>query len=141
MFKYINLSNKVMIVFTDGGARGNPGPAAIGVVIFDDNEKFLTDYKERIGKSTNNQAEYKAIIKALELVDDTGVVNVFSDSQLVVRQLNGVYKVKKVELKPLFDRVKELEKGFKTVVFSHVPRSNHGIVLADRLVNAALDGL
>lgn len=130
-----------MIVYTDGGARGNPGPSAIGIVLCDDRNRVVTTYKEFVGRGTNNQAEYRAVIKALELLSHRvgEVIRVFSDSQLLVRQLNGFYKVKNKDLKPLFGKVRELEKVFGRVVYSHVPRENSFVSMADELVNAALD--
>jgi ribonuclease HI len=130
-----------MIIYTDGGSRGNPGPAAIGVVLCDDYGRVVTTFKERIGRSTNNQAEYRAIIKGLELVSHRlkEWINVFSDSELVVKQINGLYRVKNKDLKPLHDRVKSLQKGFRKVIFQHAPRSNRFISMADGMVNQALD--
>jgi ribonuclease HI len=131
-----------MKVYTDGGSRGNPGPAAIGVVLCDDYDRVVTTVKGRIGRATNNQAEYRAILKGLELVSHRvgERVEFFSDSELVVRQLNGAYRVKNKDLKLLHSKVTELSEGFKDVVFSHLPRSNRFISMADEMVNAALDG-
>jgi len=124
----------------DGGARGNPGPAAIGVVIRDDEK--LEEYKERIGEATNNVAEYKALLKGLELASKytKQEVNVFMDSELVVKQLQGLYKVKAKHLYPLFMKVKEKEKDFLKVVYVNVRREDKNQAEADRLVNCALDG-
>jgi ribonuclease HI len=131
-----------LTLYSDGGARGNPGPAAIGLVIFNGEER-VKDFKKCIGIGTNNQAEYAAMITALELcleVHGTDII-AFSDSELMVKQLNGEYKVRNSELFKLWGRVKELEGKFSTVVFTHVFRENPGIVIADGLVNEALDGL
>jgi ribonuclease HI len=132
-----------MRVYTDGGSRGNPGPAAIGVVLCDDYDRVVTTVRERIGRATNNQAEYRAVLKGLELVSHrvNERIDFFSDSELVVRQLNGAYRVKNKALKPLHDRVVKLASGFKKVVFTHLPRSNRFISMADEMVNAALDGV
>lgn len=126
-------------IHTDGGARGNPGPAAIGLVISHDQRQIAT-VAETIGSTTNNQAEYRAIIRALELAVDHGVKDlaVVSDSQLVICQINGEYRVKHDDLKPLADSVRALCVKIKTVRFSHIKRL--GNTAADRLVNQALDG-
>lgn len=132
---------------TDGGARGNPGPAAIGVVFYDQDGCELYRFGETIGVATNNQAEYSAITKALELItkskwhreNDTAEEIVCRlDSQLVVEQLNGNYKVKNTEIKAFINRISELllELG-RPVTFVHVPRSQNKV--ADKMVNKALD--
>ncbi len=130
-----------MIVYTDGGSRNNPGNAAIGIVLCDDKNNVLTTYKEFIGKASNNVAEYSAVIKALEMLSHRAGENLefFSDSQLMVMQLNGVYKVKNAGIKKLYDRVMELRRVYGKVVFNHVPREHPKIVIADRIVNEALD--
>lgn len=127
-------------IFTDGGSRGNPGPAAIGGVIKFGDEQH--DFAEYIGETTNNQAEYQAILFALnwvkENVKDDVEVDCFLDSQLVVEQLNGNYKMKNEGLKPLFWEIRELiiDLGGK-VSFTHVRREQNKD--ADALVNMALD--
>ena len=127
-------------LYTDGGARGNPGPAAYGFLIYDGGKK-LYEKGERLGTTTNNVAEYAAIIEGLRKSLDFGdSVQVFSDSELVVRQLRGEYKVKKEHLKGLFHTVKLLEKRFKEVSYTHRARSSEMQKLADKLVNEALDG-
>lgn len=129
-----------MIINCDGGARGNPGPAGIGVVIWDDNHELLGTYREYIGETTNNVAEYKSLVKALEMALKYGdSVEVFMDSELVIRQVTGEYKVKAEHLRPLFQKVKELEKKFKRITYSSVPRDEHYQQEADRQVNLALD--
>lgn len=124
---------------TDGGARGNPGPAAIGVVIRDESGNILNEFGKRIGVGTNNEAEYKALVyglNALKKLDiDSCVCNL--DSELVVKQLNGQYKVKEPRMRILYDEVKELAKGFVEINFVHVPRKDNSH--ADKLVNEALD--
>ncbi len=132
---------KKVILYTDGGARGNPGPAAIGIVIFHGKEE-VKKFKKCIGIGTNNQAEYTALLKALELAKELGAeeLEVYSDSELMVKQLHGQYKVKNEKLQQLFQKVKEKEKDFAAVHYRHVLRTNPGIVLADELVNKALDG-
>lgn len=129
-----------LIIYTDGGARGNPGPAAIGAVVGD------KQYGETIGRATNNIAEYRAVIFALkkarqligkEKAADTKA-EVRSDSELLVNQLNGEYKIKEEDFFPLFIEIWNLKQDFKTVIFKHIPREQNKI--ADRMVNEALDG-
>ena len=131
-----------LYVYTDGGSRGNPGPSAIGIVFFDENKNRIAEHKECIGICTNNQAEYRAVIKGLELATThcRKKIMCFLDSELVVRQLNGRYKIKNHELKRLFHILKDKEKAFDEVVYTHVKRTNQFIKCADRLVNEALDG-
>ena len=126
-------------MFTDGAARGNPGPAALGVVIEDDKGVRLRGLHRYIGTATNNQAEYQALIEglkaALEWKPDR--LEVYLDSKLVVEQINGGYRVKKPELQPLHSRAKELLEAFGEVVVAHVERKrNRG---ADALANRSLD--
>lgn len=128
-----------LIIYTDGGARGNPGPAAIGFVIYNESSKILKKAGMCIGETTNNQAEYKALIKALEEARSLKAESIvcFLDSELVVRQLQGKYKVREEGLKPLATEVLRLVKNFSSVEFKHVPREKNK--LADELVNEALD--
>ena len=125
----------------DGGSRKNPGPAAIGVVIWDENHNKLEEYKECIGEATNNVAEYHSLIKALELSakHTRKEVSVFMDSELIIRQVNGMYRIKATHLLPLFQEVKKNEQMFKKVIFNNVTRNNKYQVEADKLVNEALD--
>lgn len=126
-------------VFCDGGARGNPGPAAIGAVGYDNDKKIL-EISKRIGETTNNVAEYQAVIAALEkLVDQklTNHIHFSLDSELVVKQLNGEYRVKDVKLKQLYSAVMCLLAKFTDVTFEHTRRKNN--FYADKLVNDALD--
>lgn len=126
-------------LYTDGGARGNPGPAAFAFLIYD-GEKKLYESKGKLGKTTNNVAEYTAVLEGLRKCKEFGdEVEVFSDSELVVKQLNGEYKVKKAHLKKLHYKVEQLESGFKEVSYSHRRRENEMQKLADKLVNEALD--
>ena len=126
-------------LYTDGGARGNPGPGAIGIVIVKGN-RIVVEYKEKIGRSTNNQAEYKALIKGLELAAAYArEVRCFLDSQLTVRQVTGKYKVKNKTLQELFSQLKEREKHFKKIMYTHLRRTHPLIQKADQLVNEALD--
>lgn len=128
-----------VIVCTDGGSRGNPGPSALGVSIVDPNGSELAAFGEYIGETTNNVAEYSAVIRGLERAKELGAaaVEVRSDSMLLVQQLNGRYKVKAAHLKGLHDKVKELASAFDTVTYVHVYREQN--VRADQLVNIALD--
>lgn len=125
------------ILHTDGGARGNPGPAGIGAVLTVNGEKKL--FKKYIGEATNNQAEYQAIILGLEkaLEERVEELECFLDSELVVKQLNREYKVKNQELAPLFVKVWNLSQSFKKISFSHVYRENNKE--ADKLVNQVID--
>lgn len=127
-------------LYTDGGSRGNPGQAAIGCVLIDPHSgKILKEYKEAIGIETNNVAEYKALITGLELAKryHPNRLVCHLDSELIVKQLAGEYRVKMPTLQPLIDEIQELLQDFKDVAFRFVPRSENR--LADRLVNEALD--
>ncbi len=128
-------------VYSDGGARGNPGPAAIGVLVCDSEDNKLSDLGEVIGETTNNVAEYTAVIRGLTLAGELGLseIDFFLDSELAQRQLSGVYRVKAEHLKSLFLRTKELEKKFSRVTYFHVPRETPKIKHVDKLVNLALD--
>ena len=127
-----------VVIHTDGASRGNPGPAAIGATIKDRQGKIITSISQRIGRTTNNQAEYRAIIAALENAISLGVsqVDMRSDSELVVRQINGQYRVKNVSLKPLYQQVKQLQSQFESFTITHIPRQQN--VEADILANLAL---
>ncbi|MFC1632916.1 ribonuclease HI family protein [Patescibacteria group bacterium] len=130
-----------LISYTDGGARGNPGLAAIGVVLQDEHGKLVKEFGEAMGEATNNQAEYQAIIRALETAAELGASEVESylDSELVVKQLNSEYKVKHANMKPLFEKVQALAGQFDKVSFAHVMREDN--VRADELLNEVLDSL
>ncbi len=122
---------------TDGGARGNPGPGGIGVVLDYQGKRLL--FKEFIGQATNNQAEYKAVILGLAEAKKLGAeeVDVFLDSELVQQQLSGLYKVKNQGLGSLFVQVWNLQQGFKKVKYVHIRREDNKE--ADKLVNQAID--
>jgi len=128
---------KKATLHTDGGARGNPGPAGIGAVLDYDGKQQT--FKKYIGETTNNQAEYQAVILGLEKAKEAGAeeVDIFLDSELVQQQLIQKYKVKNQELGPLFVKVWNLAQGFKKVKYVHVRRSDNK--LADKLVNEAID--
>jgi ribonuclease HI len=129
-------------IFCDGGARGNPGPAAIGAVVLDPGTEpptRLASVSERIGVATNNVAEYRALIAGLEAARayPASSVRVRADSLLVIRQLEGKWKVKQAHLRPLHARALELLADYDDVDLAHVPREEN--TDADLLVNAALD--
>lgn len=126
-------------VFTDGGARGNPGPAAYGFVVFI-NGKIQKEAGAYIGIATNNIAEYTAVVKALEYLSSSYKkedLNFYLDSNLVVSQLSGLFKIKNAKLMDLVFKVRGLETAFGRVRYSHIPRGKNKE--ADRLVNLALD--
>ena len=127
-----------VVINTDGASQGNPGPAAIGATIRDENGRLLATISRRIGRTTNNQAEYRAIIAALEKAASLGArqVEIRADSELVVRQLNGRYKVKKASLRTLYQEVVGLLGRFQGVTITSVPREQNQE--ADSLANAAL---
>jgi len=126
-------------LFTDGGSRGNPGPAASGAVLKTTDGEMLAQEMKYLGKTTNNQAEYTAIIIGLEKARDLGVdeVSVFMDSELATKQLNGEYRVKDPDIAKRFLEVKNLLHSFKKVTFTHVRREKNKE--ADALVNKCLD--
>ena len=128
-------------IYSDGGARGNPGPAAIGVLVCDEAGHTLQDHYETIGETTNNVAEYKAVLAGLDLAKKLGAreIDYFVDSELVARQISGQYRVKTPHIRELFAKVLEKRKHFERVQFTHVPRTHEKIRHADRLVNQALD--
>lgn len=128
-----------LIIYTDGGARGNPGPAAVGIVIYNERGKLLKKLEKFLGPKTNNEAEYEAVIEALKQAHKLGAdrVEINLDSELLARQLNNIYKVKNHRMQGLVSQVRNLETRFKRVSVRHIPRSKNE--LADRLVNEALD--
>ena len=135
-------SRPELVIYCDGGARGNPGPAAIGAVVLDpstDPPTRLATVSERIGVATNNVAEYRALVAALEAAREFPArrVRVRADSQLIVRQLEGRYRVKQAHLRPYYERARELLSEYEDVELTHVPREQN--TEADALVNAALD--
>jgi len=134
-----------LIVHIDGGARGNPGPAALGVVVADAQGRVLGEYAQALGVKTNNEAEYSAAIFALEKIKARWgkqkikeiSIEVYSDSQLLVEQINGRYKIVNSKLVPLFLKLWNLKTEFGEVAFNQVSREENQE--ADRLVNQALD--
>ncbi len=133
------MKNNKLIIYTDGGARGNPGPAGIGAVLYNEAQEKIAEISQYLGIATNNQAEYQALIEALKKAKDLGAkeVDVFMDSELVVKQLNREYKVKNKDLAPLFLQVYNLSLSFSKISFSHIYREEN--VIADRLANEAMD--
>ena len=133
--------NSKLKIYSDGGARGNPGPAAVGVLICDEKGNVLQKHQETIGEATNNIAEYTGVIVGLELARALGAreIEYFVDSELVARQLSGKYRIKTPHLQALFRQVKEKEKFFSRVTFTQIPRTHERIRYADRLVNEALN--
>ena len=126
-----------VIIHADGASRGNPGQAAIGATIEDGEGRLLASISRRIGRATNNQAEYRAVIAALERAVKLGAgeADIYLDSELVVKQVNGSYRVRNAALKPLYRQVKELAASLKDFRISHIPRrQNTG---ADALANTA----
>lgn len=141
----INIMTK-LITFTDGGARGNPGPAACGVVIKNDRNEIILKTSKYLGSTTNNQAEYEALILALQKAKGIfkaqkikkGDLECYLDSELAVKHLNHEYKIKDEGLQPLFIQVWNLTLDFDSVKFIHIPREKNK--LADEMVNRELDG-
>jgi len=136
---YFTLKNKKIEIYVDGGSRGNPGPSGVGVVILDASGKRLKEISKYIGEATNNIAEYNALLYGLEealiLRADDIVVNL--DSELVVRQMTGDYRVKDPGLKPLFERAMNMLKSFKDFEIRHIEREKNKD--ADKLVNRAIN--
>jgi ribonuclease HI len=133
-----------VVVYFDGGSRGNPGPAAIGAVVWDESGELPTrvaTVSEYIGEATNNAAEYRAVIAGLEAALESGArrVLVRGDSMLVIEQLRGKWRVKNAGLRPLFEEARALLAQFGEVVLEHVVRAKN--TDADALVNAALDAV
>ena len=130
-----------LVVHVDGGARGNPGPAAIGVVVSDARGGVIDEVAERIGTATNNVAEYKAVLLGVARAAELGAseVELVNDSELVARQLAGTYKVKHPSMKPLYDQAIAALRRFDSWRIRTVPRAQNA--RADELVNEALDGL
>ena len=131
-----------VVIYCDGGSRGNPGPSAIGAVVLDpssDPPRRLATVSERIGITTNNVAEYRALIAGLEAAAPfhARIVRVRADSKLVVEQVKGTWKVKQPHLRPLLEEARKLLAGYAEADLQHVPRAEN--TDADALVNAALD--
>jgi len=130
---------KKVSLYVDGGSRGNPGPAGIGVVIEDTKGKALREFNKYIGIATNNIAEYNAVIYGLQeaLIERADEVDLYVDSELVAQQLSGEYRVKSREIKPLFELARHLISGFKKININHIDRDKNK--KADKLVNKAIN--
>jgi ribonuclease HI len=128
-----------LTIHVDGGARGNPGPAAIGAVVSDESGETLLERGQAIGRATNNVAEYRALLLGIELARELGAdeLELIGDSELVVRQVRGEYKVKKPDLKPLHTQVREALARLDSWSIRHVKREQNAE--ADRVVNETLD--
>lgn len=134
-----------IIIYTDGGSRGNPGPAAIGVIFTDEKGKVIKEYGQKIGRATNNEAEYEAVIFALQKAKalfgkqkaKNMEIEIRTDSEFLSKQLNGEYKVLDRKIEGLFLQTWNLKIDFGKVVFKYIPRSENRE--ADKLVNRALD--
>jgi len=131
--------NKELTIYTDGGSRGNPGPAAIGYVIQDNNGQTIETGSKFIGTKTNNEAEYMALISALKQASklNADTVNVFADSELIIKQVKKEYRVRQPHLQLLLNKVENLIKNFNKVTFTHIKRKFNKE--ADSLVNQTLD--
>jgi ribonuclease HI len=130
-------------IYSDGASRGNPGISAIAFLILSEDRQVLLRNSKYIGIRTNNQAEYEAVIYALErastLMDQSAIC--FLDSELVIKQLNGQYRVRNAELKMLWSTVQELAKRFQEIRFIHVPRTHRYMREVDQLANRTLDSM
>ena len=129
---------KILKIFFDGSSHGNPGPSGIGIIVFDESGRILDKFSRFIGFGTNNEAEYRALIVSLRKAMQLGAekVELYSDSELVVNQIKGVYSVKDEKLKRLHLKCVELLKNFKEYEISYVPRELNAE--ADRLANEAI---
>jgi ribonuclease H / adenosylcobalamin/alpha-ribazole phosphatase len=128
-----------VVINADGGSRGNPGPAGIGAVVVSPDGRVLAEIAEGIGHTTNNVAEYKAVIAGLARARELGAtrVKVRADSKLVIEQMKGTWKVRQAHLQPLMDEARRLASGFERVSYEHVPRERNKA--ADALANKAMD--
>jgi ribonuclease HI len=128
-----------LIIYTDGGARGNPGPAGIGAVLYNPEQQVVAEISEYLGVTTNNQAEYRALIAAFKKAADLGATELdcYLDSELVVKQLRHEYKVKNKDLASLFLTLHNLALNFQQITYTHIPRERNQA--ADRLANRAMD--
>ncbi len=132
--------NEPIEVWIDGASRGNPGKAGAGALILDDSGKQIKRISEYLGNNlTNNQAEYNALIEALKYCKGSNfnILKIFSDSELLVKQMKEEYSVNSGNIKPLFEKAKNLEKSFDKVIFEHIERSKNEE--ADELANKAID--
>ena len=116
-----------VIIHADGASLGNPGPAAIGATIKDERGRILASISQGIGRATNNQAEYRAVIAALERATKLGAswADIYLDSELIVKQLNGQYRVRNLALKPLYHKLKQLQSRLEGFTITHIPRNEN----------------
>lgn len=133
----------MLLIYADGASRGNPGPAAIAVKIMDRAGVVVESRSKFIGKRTNNEAEYEALILALSMAMalDPGAVDCYLDSELVVKQLNGEYRVRSPRLESLWLEARRLAGGFQQVSFNHVLRTNRNIAEVDKMANHLLNNV
>jgi len=133
------MADKALSLFTDGACRGNPGQGGAGAVLLGRNGEVLGTAKKFLGHCTNNIAEYRALILGLETALERGTsgISIYLDSELLVRQIQGIYRVKNPDLKPLMVEIRDLLDRFDTWKIEHVPRSENA--LADGLANEAID--
>jgi len=133
------MSDNKFIIYTDGGARGNPGPAGIGVVIYNEQRQVVDRLSEYLGVATNNQAEYKAVLAAFKRAKELEATELdfYLDSELVVKQLRREYKVKNKDLASLFLEIHNLSLNFKKISYTHIGREFNSV--ADALANEAMD--
>lgn len=132
---------KELTIYIDGAARGNPGPAGVGVLFCDEKGEAIKEVSEYIGEVTNNQAEYISLIIALETIKELSLkwekMRIFTDSELLASQIKGLWRIKNNNLKPLYVRAQQLLKNFSHLEISHVRREEN--VIADGLANRAID--
>jgi ribonuclease HI len=133
------LKSKRIVLYTDGGSRGNPGPSGIGVIMLDSNKKKIKEISRYIGLTTNNIAEYSALVCGLEEASALGAsdVVVFMDSELLAKQLSGEYRVKDGNIRPLFEKALGVLKNFNSFEIKHIDREKNKE--ADKLVNKAIN--
>ena len=131
---------KKIVIYADGGSRGNPGPSGAGSVLFDEKGGVIAEIATYLGTTTNNVAEYTALVQGLEeaaRINKKAAIEVRMDSELAIKQMQGIYKVKHPNLKPLFAEAQQLAKGFTKITYTHIPREKNSH--ADALANQAMD--
>jgi ribonuclease HI len=139
----MDLNFEYLRIYFDGGSRGNPGPSAVGAAIYDKNSNLIDELSECIGEFTNNQAEYLALEKVLDLIKKYKIkynirkIILSTDSKLVYSQLKGIWKIKNIDILEIFKRVVKKLKDYEVVDLRLIPREDNKV--ADRLVNRALD--
>ncbi len=135
-----NSLDQVLHIYTDGASRKNPGPSALAFIFVQDGE-IIHEQSKFLGEKTNNQAEYLAIIEALSeaLTITKGELYIFSDSEVVIKQIIGEYRVKKDHLRTLRNQIFDLKKEFSSIQFSHLPRHNKWIKIVDKLCNRCIN--